>query len=78
MWYVQRRERCSAVKYDEIMSAAASDQGPGILTHSELMPTEEEGDGAVSRVRGISELTQSNFMGRENQTHSLGKPSQFS
>ena len=78
MWYVQRRERCSAVKYDEIMSVAANNQDPGILTYSELMPTEEEGDGVVSRVRGISELTQSNFMGRENQTHSLGKPSQFS
>ena len=78
MWYVQRRERCSAVKYDEIMSAAANDQDPGILTHSELMQTEEEGDGAVSRVCGISELTQTNSMGRENQTHSLGKPIQFS
>lgn len=51
-WYVQRREGCSAVKYDEIMSVAANDQDPGILTHSELMLTEEEGDHAYPRCVG--------------------------
>ena len=43
-----------------------------------LMLTEEERDRMISLVRGISKLTQSNSMGKENQANSLGKPSQFS
>ena len=78
MWHVQRSEGCSAVKDDEIVSVAANDQDLGILTHSELMLTEEERDRMISLVRGISKLTQSTSTGRENQVHSLGKPSQFS
>lgn len=78
MWHVQRSEGCSAVKDDEIMSVAANDQDLGILIHSELILTEEERDRVVSLVHGISKLTQSTSTGRENQVHSLGKPSQFS
>ena len=77
MWHVQRSEGCSAVKHDEIVSVAANDQDLGILTHSELMLTEEERDRMISLVRGISKLTQSNAMGRQNQPHSVGQPNQF-
>ena len=60
MWHVQRSEGCSAVKDDEIMLVRANDQDLGILTHSELILTEEERDRMISLVRGISKLTQSN------------------
>ena len=78
MWCAQRSKGCSAVQDDEIVSVAADDQDLGSLIHSELILAEEERDRVVSLVHGISKLTQSTSTGRENQIHSLGKPSRFS
>ena len=59
MWNVPRY-RYSSVKYNEIMSVAASYEDLGILICNELILTEEERDHMVSLVRGISKVTQSN------------------
>lgn len=73
----KRRETYSAIKHNEIMWLTASYKELWIIMFNELILTEEERD-HISLVRGISKLTQSNSMGKENQANSLGKPSQFS
>ena len=77
MWYVQRRERYSAIGHDEITWLTASYKELWIIIFNKLIRTEEERNHVVSLVCGISKLTQSNSMGRQNQPHSLGQPNQF-
>ena len=72
----KRRERYSATKHDEIMWLTASYKELWIIIFNELI-LKKERDHGVSLVRGISKLTQSNAMGRQNQPHSLGQTNQF-
>ena len=73
----KRRERYSAIKHNEIMWLTASYKELLIIMFNELILTEEERDHIISLVHGISKLTQSNAMGRQNQPHSLRQPNQF-
>ena len=45
--------------------------------HIQRANSDKERDDVVSLVCGISKLTRSNSMGRQNQPHSLGQPNQF-
>ena len=76
MWYVQRMDRYSAVKYNEIRSVAASYMDPGILRLRQLW--QAESDHTVQLEGEIPKLVQSKSVGRQEHTCGLGKIHQYS